>query len=649
MLKKFLIAVSKSSYKQTTKNKATLHSSFSTFQQRNTKKPQRSVFLQSDEVGDVEEYLKNKMKLEKVPDESTIINGKNSSYTTSKDLESYIKTHSSTFLNSRLLSIDKTRISAEILSELVCVTYLYMDDRESFKTLFNTKNLKDIENKVRSKPFSKKSLQEYLQNRVTYFAEDNFHDLPVKEYVAILKCLEGTELLSECAHLLQSLQKCLKKELLLESVSIADYIYLLRTSTYMLQDPYKYNQKILLFNLDYLNEQQNFFSGCSVTEIEEILNCYDKILAHSLRINISNCLQRSFQNLAQELNVRLKKDLDQITYGKNAISNPRVLFMIIKAYRRMALNPKELYEVVEMSLIRKFEIYVEFPIKTFLVGFRLLTSVNHGSKLLANFWSSYQNGKLTKSVLRNYDKQYILEFVQCLVRLEVHNVYANLEFKPKDDFFYVERESLEKGLKENVMLQQNAKVHELMLQEVLDLNYFEEILRNGEDEKKARIYQVLFWLEGTNRISAPLLEIKAKIVEELTSKFKKSGSLLFRHQQGIHNEFVADISYILQTENIAFMREYPLLIKSCDFALHDRKVIIELDGVYHFFMDDLKTSFVDNRFRNLFVVLNGWRLFEINFLHWDTVRLNQNMRETFLRQLNSLEENKDWAIICNSY
>ncbi len=99
--------------------------------------------------------------------------------------------------------------------------------------------------------------------------------------------------------------------------------------------------------------------------------------------------------------------------------------------------------------------------------------------------------------------------------------------------------------------------------------------------------------------------------------------------------------------DISFIREYPLVMKICDFGLPDKKIIIELDGAYHFYLDDLKTSFVNFQFRNLFIILNGWRMLEINFVQWDTNRMSQNMEENLMKQLKVLEENPNYMLVKN--
>ena len=59
------------------------------------------------------------------------------------------------------------------------------------------------------------------------------------------------------------------------------------------------------------------------------------------------------------------------------------------------------------------------------------------------------------------------------------------------------------------------------------------------------------------------------------------------------------------------------MYRFCDYYLEKEKIIIELDGSYHYFMDNSLKGITSNNNRNILSIFLGYRLLEVNFNNWE--------------------------------
>ena len=194
-------------------------------------------------------------------------------------------------------------------------------------------------------------------------------------------------------------------------------------------------------------------------------------------------------------------------------------------------------------------------------------------------------------------------------------------------------------------MKENTEIYNLFFNENFSQTDIENLLNTHQGEQiYMNLHQIFFWLKSTKRhkfsnIDENMVVIENRLKEDLLN-------LNSRNRKNI-NEFVADVDHILVKNNILFSREYKLLVKSYDFALEDKKIIIELDGAYHFYTDEPSLCLVTNRVRNLFIILNGWRLLELNFIEWEKARLSNQMENLLLSKLDLFSKDEKFVLLCN--
>jgi len=489
------------------------------------------TFVPCAEDFDFEAELRLRMKAQQALQQDTSKPQPKSTQTS--PLEQEITQNSSDFLKYKHLIMGTEGVTPQILSELLYISYLYINNPTNFSRLFQILPSEPILSKP-IKQFPKENLKTLFLEKASYFAE-HFDTITVEELVTIIKCIDATNLYNNCSHLLFTLQKGLKKENITKDLHEREFLYLLKASTFILKNAHKYNQMILLFILDNMNEKKNYFTNCNLKQIKDALECYEQILSNSIRTNVQKYLAKSLDNLQKEITKRLKVASKSQVYDENSLANPRVVFSILKVFRSMGNNVKELYDLCELTLIKAFDNYKIYPLKSFMIAFKILSTVNCGGKLLDAFWVKFEKGHIDINDLRNYDKLHMLEFLQSLLRLEVTDVYSQLKFKQHEEFTYFDSKHLHQIIENSQSLKKNIGIYSLILNDILDTEVFEQILQGEDLPLKTRVFQTLFWLDKTGRSSGTLCERDKEIMKELLANFETNGSILRSHTENQTN------------------------------------------------------------------------------------------------------------------
>jgi len=135
--------------------------------------------------------------------------------------------------------------------------------------------------------------------------------------------------------------------------------------------------------------------------------------------------------------------------------------------------------------------------------------------------------------------------------------------------------------------------------------------------------------EFAPRLRASALYAKfSRTLTEPRELARNSGTVSF-------NQLNSDVQQILEVLGLCFEVEKLVCERYCDLYLPDEKVIIELDGSFHYLASQHSTAAPrpKNAIRNALFLKSGYKLIEVQYQQWELRRNSDQMTPWLMKKL----------------
>jgi hypothetical protein len=317
----------------------------------------------------------------------------------------------------------------------------------------------------------------------------------------------------------------------------------------------------------------------------------------------------------------------------------------------MSISSKQIPPLIENCLCQSASTLSKDDFPALITTFKYLTNNGSGDKLFQLVRDDFENpGKNFKLInfleeieLLSLREQ--ISFLYQIIIMEILALWRQIEFRQIDDKKFITSKEFNKALESTLEdKKQNLVILEKLSSKWVCREDFWAFLK-VQERSLIHLSNSIFFLKNTNRLHPlikegnPSSENFRDFLQKMEKMFKDRETSKGKEKIHKYNQFNADVEYLLKKSSLKFETEYQLNnSRFCDFVLHDKRIVIELDGAYHFFDNDPLNSLPSNIFRNLLILLNDWKLIELNLITWDKFRTNNTMEEYFFSLLQMIDE-----------
>lgn len=572
-----------------------------------------------------------------ISEEIAIIFSKHNNNLTEKSIKIF-----QDFLNNQTDNTDDAHQNPEILETIFLFSYL-LD--EYYKKLFNYPNLHELLKNTAIKfsfsqylppkileHFKKELLKKILTLR--YYSNMN---LSPKQFTYILYAIEVASKPKEITDLLD-------RDLLITLTKSLNYTI----------DKTKFNPKEAIFlliacnnfcfsELEIKNPNFNAFLleileiTCQSMNLDELFNIIKEL--KKIPIEKTHFTQKEkfypvINAIQKNLLSKFSEEIFFKEFEKRILGIPDFYFSSFTLFSKIGVISIPLLKHLENNFLKNVR---NLNFQVCLIAFNMLVNLGLGENILSFIKS--QNNNIFLEEMRNYSPIYLLKFLLKINILEIVKLWDSIKFTKEEELGYIfcKQKDLKNG-EENTKEFFDSNYNQL-IEKIIMIIIERQKIEEFSSEMKTNMFRIIDFLDYTLRYSK--LKENCKFAANLDKLAEDSVKFYKNNDNNFYNQFNADVISILSKNGIKFQTEKKVVYRYCDIYLPEENIILELDGKFHFYINQKEEELVSSKCRNLFILMKNFRMLEINIFEWEKLREKKEMEKFLLDKLNFLIKNKE--------
>ena len=324
-------------------------------------------------------------------------------------------------------------------------------------------------------------------------------------------------------------------------------------------------------------------------------------------------------------------------YESSLLGVPDFYFNLTRIFTKIGVISMPLMNCLEKSFLSNAR---NFNFKLAVIAFNFFTNLGGGANILETIKKNFKNGGFFKQI-QAFDQFYLVQFLLKITILEISEFWNSIKLQKEATLnfsYFTHDDFMNSKEKTQVFFDSNFEIIGILLKIILENKKKQPFSK----EIKANMVRILEFLNYTNRLNQlKQREDLKKSLEELISDMKDEEIEFYRNENNYYNQFNADINSILMKNQIQFENEKKFVYRYCDIYLPHENIVLELDGKFHFYLNNKEEVLISNKCRNVFILMKEARLFEISIYDWEKNREKQEMERIFMEKINFLIKNKE--------